>query len=214
MATTGNPFSPPAWLSIRDLAELLGWTEKKCWNARFRGILPPGRKIVGVGLRFSRASIDAWLSTGDINPTPRRSGSRYKPASVYNPQPPLKEIMTKTITTQVTVDGADEAQQIAQSIADKVNALAAEIAQTPIQVVCWCFGGDAATRAFGKAAMEEVQENIRAPLSAALINLAGVCARHGSWDSANDLLLDASEEAFAGAVVHHDQYTLNSPVTL
>ena len=61
--------------------------------------------------------------------------------------------------------------------------------------------------------MEEVQENTRAPISAAMIKLAGACARRGSWENANDLLLDASEEAFAGdCELVDDSMSFKAPV--
>lgn len=60
-----RPFGLPEWLTVADLAELLGWSEKRVWNARFRRNLPDGHRIPGIGLRFKRADIDAWLATGN-----------------------------------------------------------------------------------------------------------------------------------------------------
>jgi len=63
---TAVVFAPPAWLSVKDLAVYLGWNERRVWNERFRKHLPPGKHIVGVGLRFRKTDIDYWLKTGNI----------------------------------------------------------------------------------------------------------------------------------------------------
>lgn len=49
-------------LSAADLAALLRTTPKQIANMRARGQLPSPTKVPGLGLRWSKATIDAWLA--------------------------------------------------------------------------------------------------------------------------------------------------------
>jgi predicted DNA-binding transcriptional regulator AlpA len=54
--------SDAAVLSSADLAALLRTTPKQIANMRARGQLPPPAKVAGLGLRWTRAAVDAWLA--------------------------------------------------------------------------------------------------------------------------------------------------------
>ncbi len=49
-------------LSTADLAALCSTSPKQILNMRSRGQLPPARKLPGLGLRWSRAAVAAWLA--------------------------------------------------------------------------------------------------------------------------------------------------------
>lgn len=49
-------------LTAADLAALLRTTPKQIANMRARGQVPPPAKVPGLGLRWSRAVIEAWLA--------------------------------------------------------------------------------------------------------------------------------------------------------
>lgn len=49
-------------LTTRALADLLGTTPVQVRNMRARGQLPPALKVPGLGLRWRRQHIEAWLA--------------------------------------------------------------------------------------------------------------------------------------------------------
>lgn len=48
-------------LTIRDLAQLVGWSERTVYNRRHRGDSMPPAVHVGRTVRFRRADVEAWL---------------------------------------------------------------------------------------------------------------------------------------------------------
>lgn len=52
----------PALLTVGDVARLLSTTPAQVRNMRARGQLPAPSKIAGLGLRWPRAELEAWLA--------------------------------------------------------------------------------------------------------------------------------------------------------
>lgn len=54
----------PHLLTVRDLAELVGWSEHTVYQRRYRGdSLPRSIKIGNGGVRFRRDDVEAWLES-------------------------------------------------------------------------------------------------------------------------------------------------------
>jgi predicted DNA-binding transcriptional regulator AlpA len=54
--------APASTLTAADLAALLRTTPKQIANMRARGQVPAPAKVPGLGLRWSRLTIEAWLA--------------------------------------------------------------------------------------------------------------------------------------------------------
>jgi predicted DNA-binding transcriptional regulator AlpA len=49
-------------LTAEQLAELLGTTRKSVYVSNSRGLLPRAIRLPGVGLRWRRQDVDAWIA--------------------------------------------------------------------------------------------------------------------------------------------------------
>lgn len=99
-------------------------------------------------------------------------------------------------TAEVTVTNADEALDTAHKVAAQIKAVADVVEGTTIHSVTVTCKSDAASRAHCQARVDKIRDDIRAPIIDAITALAAACRAHGWWKDANDLLLDAAEQAF------------------
>lgn len=112
---------------------------------------------------------------------------------------------TKIITTSIEITGLDENRRYVYDIVNVIEAAAAQIKSLPRPTSECTVGvclGDMWSITMQPATVRLINDSLRAPIVSALVSLADASATaataavHG-WKDANDLLLDASEQAFA-----------------